>query len=53
MRYVCKNPPWGGGTKPLSAHRLHSLISRLTGSEDLKAMLQKVEITKLSAVYEA
>ena len=21
MRYVCKNPP-GGGTKPLSAHRL-------------------------------
>ena len=21
MRYVCKNPPWGG-TKPLSAHRL-------------------------------
>ena len=22
MRYVCKNPP-GGGTKPLSAHRLY------------------------------
>ena len=22
MRYVCKNPPGGGGTKPLSAHRL-------------------------------
>ena len=24
MRYVCKNPP-GGGTKPLSAHRLHRI----------------------------
>ena len=24
MRYVCKNPPGGGGgTKPLSAHRLY------------------------------
>ena len=22
MRYVCKNPRGGGGTKPLSAHRL-------------------------------
>ena len=26
MRYVCKNPP-GGGTKPLSAHRLFIQIS--------------------------
>ena len=25
MRYVCKNPP-GGGTKPLSAHRLFALL---------------------------
>ena len=26
MRYVCKNPP-GGGTKPLSAHRLFTVFN--------------------------